>query len=178
MSLQLSTLDAAKVRVNQKVRIKVIGPNAKPFTGRVTSLYPQAIAPDNNNEQSSRGQSGQVKVPATVQLDKPSGTLIPGSQVSVEIIQAQRQNVVVLDLAAIVRSRSSPFVWIRDSQSKAQKRPVTLGLEGVTTVEVTSGLRPREQVIMPTPETPIQSGMPVIPSSSPPLGDRTKPGSP
>lgn len=177
VSLQLSTLDAAKVRVNQKARIKVIGPNAQPFTGRVTSLYPQAIAQD-NNEQSSGGQSGQVKVPATVQLDQPSGTLIPGSQVSVEIIQSQRQNVVVLDLAAIVRSRSSPFVWIRDSQSKAQKRPVTLGLEGVTTVEVTSGLRPGEQVILPSPETPIQSGIPVIPSSSPPRADRTRPSLP
>lgn len=173
VSLQLSTLDAAKVRVNQKARIKVIGPNAKPFTGRVTSLYPQAITPD-NNEQSSQGQSGQVKVPATVQLDQPSGTLIPGSQVSVEIIQQQRQNVVVLDLAAIVRSRSSPFVWIRDSQSKAQKRSVTLGLEGVTTVEVKSGLQPGEQVILPSPETPIQSGVPVIPSSSPPRANKTR----
>lgn len=177
VSLQLSTLNAAKVRVNQKTRIKVIGPNAQPFTGRVTSLYPQAIAPD-SNEQSSQGQSGQVKVPATVQLDKPSGTLIPGSQVSVEIIQEQRQNVVALDLAAIVRSRSSPFVWIRDTQGKAQKRPVTLGLEGVTTVEVKSGLRPGEQVILPPPETPIQSGVPVIPSSSPPKANRTRPSLP
>ncbi len=177
VSLQLSTLNAAKVRVNQKARIKVIGPNAQPFTGRVTSLYPQAIAPG-NNEQSSQGESGQVKVPATVQLDKPSGTLIPGSQVSVEIIQEQRQNVVALDLAAIVRSRSSPFVWIRDTQGKAQKRPVTLGLEGVTTVEVKSGLRPGEQVILPPPETPIQSGVPVIPSSSPPKANRTRPSLP
>ncbi|HEY9707426.1 MAG TPA: hypothetical protein V6D48_04400, partial [Oculatellaceae cyanobacterium] len=149
----------------------------QPFTGRVTSLYPQAIAPG-NNEQSSQGQSGQVKVPATVQLDQPTGTLIPGSQVSVEIIQEQRQNVVALDLAAIVRSRSSPFVWIRDSQGKAQKRPVTLGLEGVTTVEVKSGLRPGEQVILPPPETPIQSGVPVIPSSSPPKANRTRPSLP
>ncbi len=178
VSLQLSTLNAAKVQVNQKARIKVIGPNAQPFTGRVISLYPQAIASDNNNDQSSRGQSGQVKVPATVQLDQPSGTLIPGSQVSVEIIQEQRQNVVALDLAAIVRSRSSPFVWIRDSQGKAQKRPVTLGLEGVTTVEVKSGLRPGEQVILPPPETPIQSGVPVIPSSSPPRANRTRPSLP
>ena len=177
VSLQLSTLNAAKVRVNQKARIKVIGPNAQPFTGQVTSLYPQAIA-SGNNDQSSQEQPGQVKVPATVQLDKPSGTLIPGSQVSVEIIQQQRQNVVALDLAAIVRSRSSPFVWIRDSQSKAQKRPVTLGLEGVTTVEVKSGLQPGEQVILPSPETPIQSGVPVIPSSGPPRANRTKPNLP
>jgi HlyD family secretion protein len=175
VKLQLSTLDAAKVRVNQKARIKVIGPNAQPFTGQVKSLYPQAIAPDKNDNPFS-GQSGQVKVPATVQLDQPSGTLIPGSQVSVEIIQDQRQNVVVLDLAAIQHSKSGAFVWIRDSQGKAQKRTITLGLEAVTTVEVKSGLRPGEQVVLP--ETPLQPGMPVTPTSSPKRANRKTPSLP
>ncbi len=166
VKLQLSTLDAAKVKVNQKARIKVIGPDAKPFTGRVKSLYPQAIAPE-DNQQSSRRQSAQAKVPATVQLDQPSRTLIPGSQVSVEIIREQRQNIVVVDLTAIQRSESTPFVWIRDNQGKAQKRSVTPGLEGATTVEVISGLRPGEKVILPPPGTFLQPGTPVIPASSP-----------
>jgi HlyD family secretion protein len=162
VKLQLSTLDAAKVKVNQKARIKVIGPDAKPFTGRVTSLYPQAISSEDNQQFTRRQSSGQAKVPATVQLDRPSGTLIPGSQVSVEILQAQRQKVVALDLTAVQRSGSEPFVWIRDSRSKAQKRNVTLGLEGATTVEVKTGLRLGEQVIQPSPETFLEPGMPVV----------------
>lgn len=166
VKLQLSTLDAAKVKVNQKARIKVIGPDAKPFTGRVKSLYPQAIAPE-DNQQSSRRQSAQAKVPATVQLDQPSRTLIPGSQVSVEIIREQRQNIVIVDLTAIQRSESTPFVWIRDNQGKAQKRTVTPGLEGATTVEVISGLRLGEKVILPLPGTFLQPGTPVIPAPSP-----------
>lgn len=167
VSLDLSTLDAAKVRVHQKARIKVIGPDAKSFSGRVKSIYPQAIASD--DEQSSfRRQSTQAKVPAIVQLDNPTGSLIPGSQVGVEIIQAQRRNVVVLDPSAIERSESIPFVWIRDNQSKAQKRSIKLGLEGITTVEVRSGLYPGEQVIIPPPETPLTPGTPIIPQKSTP----------
>ncbi len=172
VKLQLSTLDAAKVKVNQKARIKVIGPNPQPFMGRVKSLYPQAIASE-NKENSSGGQSGQAKVPATVELDQPSGTLIPGSQVSVEIIQDQRQNVVVLEPTAIQRSEPTPFVWLRDTQSKAHKRPVTLGIEGITAVEVQSGLRPGEQVVVPPPETPLQPGMSVTPASSSPKLNRS-----
>jgi HlyD family secretion protein len=163
VKLQLSTLDAAKVRVNQKARAKVIGPNAKPFTGRVKSVYPLAIAPDHTSQSASRGQSGQAKVPATIELDLPSRTLIPGSQVSVEIIQQQRQNVVIVEPSAIQRTEPNPFVWIRDNQSKAQKRPVSVGLEGITVVEVQSGLRPGEQVLVPPPDTPLAPGTPVTP---------------
>jgi HlyD family secretion protein len=166
VQLQLSTLDAAKVRVKQKARAKVIGPNAKPFTGRVKSVYPLAITSQNNNEPASGGQSGQAKVPVTVELDLPSRTLIPGSQVSVEIIQEQRQNVIVVEPIAIQRSGSTPFIWIQDNQSKAQKRPVTLGIEGITAVEVQSGLRLGESVIVPPPETPLQPGMPVTATAS------------
>ncbi len=165
VALELSTLDAAQVEVNQKARVKVIGPDAKPFNGRVKSIYPQAVASD-EEQGSSRRQSGQAKVPAIVQLDEPTDILIPGSQVSVEISREQRQHVVVVDSSAIERSESPPFVWIQDDWGKAKKRSVKLGLEGTTTVEVKSGLRPGEQVILPPPETPLKPGTPVIPQEA------------
>jgi len=168
VKLQLGTLDATKVRINQQARIRVIGPNTKVFSGRVQSLHPLAIS--NNSSGSGQavmpgGSSGQAKVPATVQLDKPSGSLIPGSQVSVEIIVQQRQNVVAVNLEAIQRSEAQPFVWVRDNQGKAQKRIVTLGLEGATRVEVKSGLKPGDQIILPSPNTPLEPGMPIIEGS-------------
>lgn len=159
VKLNLSTLNAAKVKNNQLVRISVIGPDAKKFTGRVQSLYPQAIASSSSEQES---QSGQVTVPAIVKLDQPTRTLIPSSQVSVEIILQQRQNVVVLNTEAIQRSSPKPFVWVRDSQSKAQKRDLSLGLEGLTTVEVTSGLQPGDSVVLPPPDASLEPGTPVI----------------
>ena len=168
VKLQLSTLDAIKVRVNQTARIKVIGPDAQPFHGRVKSIYPQAIIQNDDQNASRQRQSAQAKVPAIIELDAPTGILIPGSQVSVEIIQAQRQNVVAVEPSAINRSGSEPFVWVRDNHSKARKRAVTLGLEGTTTLEVKSGLRPGEQVILPPPEAILKPGTPVIPQTNPP----------
>ncbi|ARV62794.1 efflux transporter periplasmic adaptor subunit [Nostocales cyanobacterium HT-58-2] len=165
--LQLATLDAAKVRVNQLARVKVLGPNSQTFLGRVQSVYPQAIATSEGSAPSqSASQSPQARVPITVQLDKPTHTLIPGSQVSVELIVQQHQNVVALKLEAIQRSEGQPYVWVRDNQGKAQKQDVTLGIEGATTVEVKSGLKPGEQVILPPPETELEPGMPVQEGSS------------
>ncbi|WP_193195864.1 efflux RND transporter periplasmic adaptor subunit [Nostoc sp. MG11] len=162
VKLQLGTLDAAKVRVNQLARIKVIGPNPQTFSGRVRSVHPVAIS---TAEGLVPGQSPQAKVPVTVQLDKPSQTLIPGSQVSVEIVVQQQQNVIALQLEAIQRSEAQPYVWVRDNQGKAQKQNVTLGIEGATTVEIKSGLKPGDKVILPPPETELEPGTPVIEGS-------------
>ncbi len=165
VKLQLSTLNAARVRVNQFVRVSIIGPNAQTFTGRIQSLYPEAVTPDEENQkqsQESQKQSEPPTVPATVQLDTPTRTLIPGSWVNAEIVLEKRQNVVVLNTEAIQRSEPNPFVWVRDSQSKAQKRALTLGLEGLLKTEVTSGLRPGEQVVLPPHAPPLEPGIPVI----------------
>jgi HlyD family secretion protein len=166
VQLQLSTLNAAQVRVNQIARVSIIGPNAQVFTGRVQSLYPQAVVPSATT--SARGgdeQSGQATVPTTVQLTTPTRTLIPGGQVSVEIVLKQRTNVVTLGVEAVQRSPSAPFVWVMDRQNAIQQQPITIGLEGLTTVEITSGLKPGTAVVLPPPDAALTPGTIVTPES-------------
>ncbi|MEO1377291.1 MAG: HlyD family efflux transporter periplasmic adaptor subunit [Cyanobacteria bacterium J06635_10] len=155
VKLQLLTLEAGKVKVNQPVRIKTIGPNGKKFSGRIKSVHPIAVS---GSGESDGGGSGQNKVPATVELDEPSGNIIPGSKVSVEIIVEQRKKVIAVNIEAIQRSEEKPFVWIKDAQNKAQKRPVTLGLEGANQVEVKSGLKVGEKIIVPFADMTIKPG--------------------
>jgi len=159
IEMQLSTLDAARIKLNQIARVSVIGPNAKVHNGRVKELYPQAILPEANN--SDNRQSKQAYVPAVVKLDRPSGTLIPGAQVNVEIVLEQRRNVLVLRTEAVQRVEGQPFVWVRDRDNKAQKQKVDLGIEGLLTVEVTSGLDHTQEVIIPPVEPPLKPGTPI-----------------
>jgi HlyD family secretion protein len=81
----------------------LLGPNPKQFSGRVDSLYILAQSGNSKGNDDSN-QGSQPTVPATVRLDAPTRTLIPGSQVNVEIILQQRQKVVVLNTEVIVRS--------------------------------------------------------------------------
>ncbi|NEQ15543.1 MAG: HlyD family efflux transporter periplasmic adaptor subunit [Moorea sp. SIO3E2] len=163
VKLQLSPLDAVRVQVNQIARVRVIGPNAKSFTGRVQSVSKLATTSNNNGEKGK--SSGQATVTATIKLDRPSKTLIPGSKLDVEIIVAARQNVVVLDTDVIQNSGANAFVWVRDTQGKVQKRSVTLGLEALTKEEVTSGLRPGDVIVLPPTGSSLNPGMPVIPKA-------------
>ncbi|MDM9379813.1 efflux RND transporter periplasmic adaptor subunit [Chlorogloeopsis sp. ULAP01] len=168
VKLQLSTLNATQVRPNQLARVRAIGSDRQTFTGRIQSLYPQAVKaeeaePSGGSQKTSKSSSSeQPAVPAIVLLDTPTRTLIPGSRVNVEILLKQRQNVVVLPTEAIQREESEPFVWVRDSQGNAQKRLVKLGLEGLTNVEVTSGLDLGDRVIIPTSESDLEPGTPVV----------------
>ena len=137
------------------MRIKTIGPSGKTFSGRIKSIHPIALS--DNGEAVTGSGSGQAKVPATIELDKPTD-LIPGSQVSVEIIVQQREKVVAVNTEAIQGDDKNPFVWIKDAQNKARKRTVTLGLEGANKVEVKSGLKPGDKIIVPFADVNLEAG--------------------
>ena len=80
---------------------------------------------------------------------------------NVEIINKQRQNVVVLPLEMLQNNGNEPFVWVKDKQNQAKKRLVTLGLEDLSSVEITSGLQAGDRVVLPSPDSTITPGTPI-----------------
>ena len=152
VKLELSILNARKVQLGLPARISAIGTSSQTFTGLVKSLSLIAKRAVSKN---------QATVSAIVELENPSGKLIPGSQVSVDIILEQYQNVVILPTQAVQRSEAGAFVWLQDEEGKAQKQPVTLGLEGITTIAIESGLNSGDRVILPLENFPLKPGMTV-----------------
>ncbi len=155
VNLQLSTLDASQVKPQQEARITVIGPNAQVYSGVVQKISPLAIT----GESSSERTGTQASVPATIKLENPTGSLIPGAQVSVEIIVQQLKDVVALPIEVIQRDAPQPYIWTVDAQNKVQKQSIELGLEGVTQVEIKSGLAPGDQVVLPPSDVSLEPGM-------------------
>ncbi|WP_017297496.1 efflux RND transporter periplasmic adaptor subunit [Nodosilinea nodulosa] len=165
----LMTLDANKVSVNMPVRVSIIGPSPERYTGRVISIAPQAIG----DSESDRGSQATVK--AVARLDRPSGTLIPGSAVSVEVILVQQENALALPLNAIQKDGGDTYVWVVDSNGKAQKRPVTTGLETLDAVEIRSGLEETDTVILNAPpDQPLKEGIAVETTPAGPPGARRR----
>lgn len=154
--VELSPLDAAKVQVGQRAIVSVIGPNAEEYAARVEKVAQIAKTDDNN---SSRGN--QATVTAILTLDRPSQALIPDSPASAEIILAEQVDVVFVNTELIQRDGEEAWVWVRNAAGFAEKRPVTLGLESLTTVEVKSGLEVGDRVIQPSPDLNLEPGLPV-----------------
>lgn len=141
--LQLLALDALRVRVNMPARVSMIGPNAQTFTGRVVSVSPQAVSSENNNS----GQNDPTRVEAQVRLDAPSEALIPGSEVSVEIVLESSPDAITVPITAIQMDGGSPYVWVKDQDGTAQRRSVQLGLQSVEQAEIRSGLAAGDEVV-------------------------------
>ncbi|MDX2100390.1 MAG: efflux RND transporter periplasmic adaptor subunit [Leptolyngbyaceae cyanobacterium bins.59] len=157
-NLQLTTLDAAKVKVNQVARVSNVGPNSQVFPGRVLNVSPQASAPE-GSEGGGGGNRSTARVNAQVLLDRATRIFIPGSLVSVVIQVEEKRNVIAVPAESVQQEGDDAFVWLRDRQGKAQKRPVKLGLQSPTTVEVRSGLQTGDSLILSPSAQPLKPGM-------------------
>jgi HlyD family secretion protein len=150
--LQLATLSAAKVLVNMPVRVSMIGPNPKVFTGRISRVSPQAVSAAGSSDPFSGGGEQPGKVEAEAILDAPSeGGLIPGVVASVEVILNQRQSVITAPLTAIQTEGDRQFVWLKDKAGNAQKQPVKVGLQNLESAEIISGLKVGDEIAAALP---------------------------
>lgn len=166
--LQLSDVDAQKVNVGLSVNISVMGPNSQIFDGRVVRIAPQAQAAEEGQR-----QQDQATVEAEVRLNEPSETLIPGSLVSVDIIVEESLDTLNVPTTALQMDGGEPFVWVRDSDGTAQRRPVVVGLQSVESVEIVSGLEAGDEIVATLP--PDQPLTPGTPLNTPTMPDGISP---
>ncbi len=164
VKVELSPLEAKGIEIDQTARVTTIGANSQTFNGKVKQIADLAIASDSSGETNTNkiNNSSPATVTVTVKLDQLNGNLIPGSQVDVKFLIDQRQDVVTLNREIIQSSGKETFVWIKNQKDQVEKRQVTLGLEGLTSVEVRSGLSFGEQVILPSSELKLKPGIPII----------------
>ena len=74
--------------------------------------------------------------------------LAAGTRVEVEIVGEEHKNALVIPAAAIVTEEGDVFVMVAGPDDKAHKYPVAIGLSTRTQVEITSGLKDGDRVII------------------------------
>jgi membrane fusion protein, multidrug efflux system len=129
----VSELDSRRVRAGQSAQILLDGAD-KPAEGRVIRVSP--VVDD---------QSGTVKV--TAELRPPTSDYRPGSFVRVRIETDTRQETTLIPKRAVIERDGETFVFIHEGDS-ARRQDVELGYEDGDAVEVRSGVRPGDQVVV------------------------------
>ncbi|HVO98907.1 MAG TPA: efflux RND transporter periplasmic adaptor subunit [Bryobacteraceae bacterium] len=95
-----------------------------------------------------------------VDLDNPSGQLLPGSFAEVHLkLPAATVAVVIPVTSLIFRSAGLEVAVVRDG-NRAELVPVTEGRDFGTEIEITSGITPDDWVVVNTPDS-LMSGAPV-----------------
>jgi multidrug efflux pump subunit AcrA (membrane-fusion protein) len=140
VTLDLSEFDVSRTRTGALAHITVDALGGREFGGHVLDV---ALSGNENG--------GVVNFPVTIALGpKSHGRLRPGMSVRARIVVMSRDRVVRIPLAAVSDRGNHPSVLVRGRSGAFTKRSVKLGLAGTEVVEVLSGLRTGERVLIPS----------------------------
>lgn len=129
----LSGESGAGVQQGMAARVSTSGAPSRVFRGQVVSVG--QIDPQTNL------LSVRIAVP------NPNGLLKVGAFGSADIVLSTKPLAVVVPGTAILSRDGKPVVLVAGSDGKAHQKTVSRGIEQTGNVEITSGLKPGEQVI-------------------------------
>lgn len=142
----IDELDIPKVQVGQKVEIEVDALPGRTFTGYVDKI--------NINGNTA---NGVTNYPVTIMVENPDPDLLPGMNVSAEIIISEENDALTIPLSAVQRGDTVQIIpesaiSEKDGSidlSQAKEVEVSLGSNDSTYVIVTSGLEEGDLVLVP-----------------------------
>jgi multidrug efflux pump subunit AcrA (membrane-fusion protein) len=82
------------------------------------------------------------------EIPDPTAALPYNASVNVQIVAGEKKAALVVPRAALFRDGEKRFVWLLDG-GKARRREVSVGLVGLTDVEISGGLKDGDPVLLP-----------------------------
>lgn len=128
------TSDVIKLKKQMKADIKSDILKNIIFNGRIKLINPRIDV-----------QSGTVKV--TIEVFDKTFKLKPGMFVEVKIIIGEKENIIVIPKKSIVYKRDKKYVFVFD-KGKVMRREVETGITEEDDIEINSGLKEGEKIIV------------------------------
>jgi len=134
LAIQVPESDVARIHVGQAVDVRVQSLD-RTFTGTV-ARFADKVNPD------TRTMETEVDVP------NPALTLVPGMYASASITIARASAALIAPVQAVDRTGDQTSVAVVGPGDRLETRDVTLGIEAPDRVEVRSGLREGDLVVI------------------------------
>ena len=135
VSVDLSEVDAAKVRAGQKATVTFDALPDKTFTGKVLGV-----------NTSGSVSSGVTTYPATIALDTPNDSILPNMSATANIILSVKDDVLLVPTSAVQTQNGENFVRVMKN-GQVQEVSVEIGDSSDTETEVKSGLKEGDEVV-------------------------------
>jgi hypothetical protein len=138
VTAQVDEADVGKIQPGQQANVTFPATGAK-VAGTVDKVYEQEIVINN-----------VVEYNVDILLNDAASTLKLGQSATVQIVTSAKQNVMSVPNAAIIRAGDQSILQVRRG-TQLMKIPVTIGLIGDTSTEVSSPLlKAGDVVVLPT----------------------------
>ncbi len=135
--VSLSRFDLERVEVGQSATVTFLG---KEYAAKVTKIDAIAVT-----ETTVSGSS--TYVPAVVTLTSPDDELTLGVEADVVINTGRKNNVLAVPITAVNTDVDGTFCYV-NADGTAERRRVELGMSGDEMVEIVSGLKAGDEVIL------------------------------
>ncbi len=129
--------DVGKITVGQEALFTVDTFADKDFKGKVTAIYPRAVLQEN-----------VVNYITLISIDNSEGKLKPDMTANVTITLKKKAGVLAIPGAAVVREGGKKYVMLQAKDGKATRREVKTGWKEGTYLEITSGLKEGDTVLV------------------------------
>jgi HlyD family secretion protein len=112
--------------------------DGRTFRGTVSTVSPAATVSNNI-----------AIFTVTVKIPNPDGALRPGMSAEAEIISQELPNTLLIPKKAVETVRTRSYVQLVGANGQAERHRIRTGPDDGTSVAVTSGLKPGDQVLLP-----------------------------
>jgi HlyD family secretion protein len=132
--------DIGKVYLGQAARIKVQSFPDRTFYGKVTKIAPLGVEKDN-----------VTTFEVQISIDNPGGELKANMTANAEIVLEEHKHVLTVPEQAVLYDKDrNATIWVPDPHGKDGHRvvPIKVGLSNGSRIEITSGLKPGDTVIL------------------------------
>lgn len=129
--------DVGKISVGQEALFTVDTFADRDFKGRVTAIYPRAVLQEN-----------VVNYITLISIENSEGKLKPDMTANVTITLKKKKGVLAVQGAAVVREGGKKYVLLQSKEGKATRREVKTGWKEGAYLEITSGLKEGDVVLV------------------------------
>jgi macrolide-specific efflux system membrane fusion protein len=160
VSANFSEADALKLKANQSATVTL---NATPDTILNAKVLTVSSLPVSSSSSGSSGGSSSgsaVQYAATLTITSSTTSLRTGLSASIQVVTGSASGALSVPTAAVTGTGASRTVLVVNADGSTTRTDVTVGVEGDTVDQITSGLTEGQQVQIPTVASSGNGGFP------------------
>ncbi|MBR1445190.1 MAG: efflux RND transporter periplasmic adaptor subunit [Firmicutes bacterium] len=138
----IAEYDAPNIALGQSVEMTSDGLEGIVYNGKITKISPSASSTSTN-------MGSETVVPIEITVENPDGKLKPGYTLDLEILSVDKTGVLTVSSGAVLHDaeKDEYYVFKINSEKKAEKTKVEVGIQGEVYTEIISGLNETDEIL-------------------------------
>lgn len=159
VTANFSEADSLKVKAGQAATVTLNAESGTALDAKVLSV--SSLPVSSGSGSSGSGSSGSaVQYAATLLITSDTSNLRTGLSASIQVTTGSADNVLSVPTAAVTGTGANRSVLVVNADGSTTRTAVTVGVEGDSTDQITSGLTEGQQVQIPTVASAGNNGFP------------------